>query len=794
MNNNEYNASKIKKLEGLEGVRKRPDMYIGDTQERGLHHCVFEIIDNSIDEALAGYCNNIIVTIHKNGFCSVQDNGRGIPVDNHPIYNVPTLELVMTNLHAGGKFDEGAYKVSGGLHGVGVKCVNAVSEVFIVEVKRNNKVYSMEFQYGKTSKNLEIKGVTSTTGTKVTFLPDKTIFVESISFKYNILAQRVRELCFLNPGIKIELYDEINNKKDIFYYEKGISEYIIYLNKNKKLLHDNPVYFFGNLENNNFQDQNDKIYIEIAFQYNLEYQERIYAYANSILNTEGGTHLSGFKTGLTRVINSFAKSNNLLKEKDPILTGEDIREGITAIISVKLKNPRFEGQTKTRLSNKEVDSIIQKFINDNLKEYLEINKKFSKKLIEKIINAARSREAAKKARETVRKNNNISNSLPGKLVDCTSKNPEISELYIVEGNSAGGSAKQGRDREYQAILPIRGKIINSEKSSLDKLLNNEEIKNLVTAIGVGIKENEESILDIKKLRYHKIIIMADADIDGAHIQTLILTFIYKYMKELIDKGFIYIAQPPLFKIKKNKFETYLRNEESLKSLLIKMGIKSSILKIENINEEIFFKDNELENIYSIVSKLNFYGNKILNFGYSFKNFINLYNILDNRLPEYLIKIEKNYTYFYNEIDYLNFLHKNKNNFEYYKIENLNEIKNLLFQLFNINKNLLFNKIKIFKINENKDIIFEEILISILDLEKSLINIGKIGVTLQRYKGLGEMNPHQLYETTMDPKKRVLVKIQIEDENLTNDTFKMLMGDNVELRKAFIEKNILIENI
>ncbi|MEM7792519.1 MAG: ATP-binding protein, partial [Verrucomicrobiota bacterium] len=484
-----YDSSKIQKLEGLEGVRKRPDMYIGDTNERGLHHCVFEIVDNSIDEALAGYCSQITVSIHNDGSCSVEDDGRGIPVDMHPKYNMPALELVMTNLHAGGKFGKGAYQVSGGLHGVGAKCVNAVSEWFEVEVRRDGKVHKMEFSRGLTTSKMKVIGETKRSGTRIAFSPDPEIFLTTREFKFELLAKRLRELAFLNPGIKIIFIDERSNKKEEFIFKDGIAEYVSFLNENKNTIHPEPISFHGEAPTPN-PDLDVNIVVDIAFQYNDGYSDQIYAYANSIHNIEGGTHLSGFRTALTRVINAYAKANNLIKDKDPNLSGDDAREGLTAVISVKVPEPRFEGQTKTKLSNGEVDGIVQKITGEELRYYFETNPQVAKRLIDKCLNAARAREAARKARETVRKGALTSGGLPGKLADCSSKDPAISELYIVEGDSAGGSAKQGRDRATQAILPIRGKLLNVEKARLDKVLSNNEIRSLITAVGTGIGDHE----------------------------------------------------------------------------------------------------------------------------------------------------------------------------------------------------------------------------------------------------------------------------------------------------------------
>ncbi|MBR4597654.1 MAG: DNA gyrase subunit B, partial [Opitutales bacterium] len=609
--NDKYDASKIQKLEGLEGVRKRPDMYIGDTHERGLHHCVFEIVDNSIDEALAGYCSVIKVSVHSDGACSIEDNGRGIPVDIHPVYKIPALELVMTNLHAGGKFGKGAYQVSGGLHGVGAKCVNAVSIEFSVEVRRDGKIHRMEFSRGKTTRKMEITGSTKTTGTKITFLPDPQIFEETREFKYEILAKRLRELAFLNPGVRIVLSDERVNKDEEFCFKDGIAEYVSFLNKAKNVVNQKVIAFSGDAD----APSGGKIMVDIALQYNASYTDQVYAYANSIFNVEGGTHLSGFRTALTRVVNNYATANNLLKEKkdkDIKISGDDVREGLTAVISVKVPEPRFEGQTKTKLSNSEVDGIVQKVVGENLKYYFETNPQVAKRIIEKTINAARAREAARKARETVRKTAISAGGLPGKLADCSEKDPSLCELYLVEGDSAGGSAKQGRDRRYQAILPLRGKVINVEKARLDKVLGNAEIKTMITACGTGIGDDGEGAFDISKARYHKIVIMTDADVDGAHIRTLLLTFFFRQMRGLIENGYVYIAQPPLYKIKRRKSERYVMNDAEMNKILIELG--SENLTLVRLSDNLEFNSSKVDKIVELLSRLETLSGGITRYG------------------------------------------------------------------------------------------------------------------------------------------------------------------------------------
>ena len=813
-NEENYDSSMIQKLEGLEGVRKRPDMYIGDTNERGLHHCVFEIVDNSIDEALAGHCSEIKVQLNADGSCSIQDDGRGIPVDMHPKYDMPALELVLTNLHAGGKFGKGAYQVSGGLHGVGAKCVNAVSVWFIAEVRREGKVHQMEFSRGITTEKLRVAGDSDTTGTKITFMPDDEIFTETREFKFDLLAKRLRELAFLNPGVKISLQEDKNNQKEEFLFENGISEYVSYLNQNKTCLIQEPIYFTGEAA---AETGNGNIVAEVAFTYNDSFSDQLYAYANSIHNIEGGTHLSGFRTALTRVINNYARQNDLLKEKELSLTGDDVREGLTAVISVKVPEPRFEGQTKTKLSNREVDGIVQKIVGEKMKHHFEINPDQAKGIIEKVVNAARAREAARKARETVRKGALSGGGLPGKLADCSEKDPSKSELYIVEGDSAGGSAKQGRDRLTQAILPLRGKLLNVEKARLDKVLNNAEIRSLITAVGTGIGEHEgEGSFDADKARYHKIIIMTDADVDGAHIRTLLLTFIFRQMKGLIERGYVYVARPPLYKIKRRKTEQYIQDDSEMSKILISLGMED--LKLMRNKDNYIFNDDELSKITDLFIEIESIGKGLGRYGCTVQRLFQKLDLQNNSLPRYLARIrtgnEEEIRFFKDIESKIGFLQShelsddpNENNFH-------KEIEK--------NGTSVSQRISVHQIFESKEL--ERLISNCIDIgidcsffsdeksetysltsegEDNQINLsgvghflesvrisGRKGLQIQRYKGLGEMNPKQLFETTMDPTTRSLVKVEIADAIKADNIFTMLMGEEVAPRRAFIEDNAL----
>ena len=816
-----YDSSKIQKLEGLEGVRKRPDMYIGDTNERGLHHCVFEIVDNSIDEALAGHCAQITVSIHNDGSCSVEDDGRGIPVDIHPKYQIPALELVMTNLHAGGKFGKGAYQVSGGLHGVGAKCVNAVSDWFEVEVRREGKVHKMEFSRGKTTSTMKVIGETKRTGTRIAFSPDPEIFLTTRDFKDELLAKRLRELAFLNPGIRIVFLDERTNRSETYLFRDGIAEYVGFLNENKSVIHPEPISFSGDAPTPN-PELDAKIVVDIALQYNDSYNDQIYAYANSIHNVEGGTHLSGFRTALTRAINNYAKANSLIKDKDPNLSGEDTREGLTAVISVKVPEPRFEGQTKTKLSNGEVDGIVQKITGEQLKYYFETNPPVAKKLVDKCLHAARAREAARKARETVRKGALSGGGLPGKLADCSSRDPEVSELYIVEGDSAGGSAKQGRDRATQAILPLRGKLLNVEKARLDKVLGNNEIRALITAVGTGIGDHEgDGAFDISKTRYHKIIIMTDADVDGAHIRTLLLTFLFRQMKGLIEAGYVYIAQPPLYKIKRKRREQYVDNDAQLNRILLELGTEDVHLRRLRDGREL--SGERIDHVVEILSRLEMIGRGVTRYGCSFADYLDRHEEETYTLPRYIVRIrtgnDERFRFLRDdearaafhaefdltETDFTDTINQEVVNDEGVRVQqriSLHEIfestemTRLLREIADAGMDITqFTPTETarYQLIEHKDDPKKETITelhSIIDLAENIRAIGRRGLSIQRYKGLGEMNPKQLYETTMDPKSRRLLKVDIADAALADGIFTMLMGEDVPSRRAFIEDNAL----
>ena len=830
--NEAYDASKIEKLEGLEGVRKRPDMYIGDTAERGLHHCVFEIVDNAIDEHMAKdkngkpYCENVKVTIHLDGSCSIEDDGRGIPVDMHTKYKMPAIELVLTNLHAGGKFGKGAYVVSGGLHGVGAKCVNAVSEWFEAEVSREGSVYHIAFARGKKTEDLKVIGKNRKTGTKITFMPDPEIFLLTREFKWELLAKRLRELAFLNPGIRMELSDERGNKSEIFQFKDGIEEYVAFLNRNKAPVHAKVIVVHDEAAAD--ESKPDRLVIvDVALQYNDGFNDQIYAYANSIFNVEGGTHLSGFRTALTRVINNYAKANDLIKEKDPQIQGDDTREGLTAVIAVKVPDPRFEGQTKTKLSNGEVDGIVQKIVGEKLKYFFETNPPMARKVIDKVLNAARAREAARKARDTVRKGALTGGGLPGKLADCSERDPALCEMFIVEGDSAGGSAKQGRDRRFQAILPIRGKLLNVEKARLDKVLNNQEILTLITALGTGIGDAEtDGGFNLAKTRYHKIILMTDADVDGSHIRTLLLTFFFRQMKPLIENGYMYIAQPPLYKIKRKKREQYVDNDPELNRILLELGCEEVTLRRladkKRKEEQHDFPPQKVDKIVEAMARLEALGAGVTRYGCPLHQYLDQHQAESYALPKYVARVrtgnQEEFRFLKDDDDRVRFYNEFQvqediftasgvvreatvagqtvqQRINVYEIYESTEMGKSLKEIFKTGLDLSqftptteprYHLIESF--GQKTEVAVP--LHSILELVPKIRELGKRGLSIQRYKGLGEMNAKQLYETTMDPEKRRLLKVDIKDAAEADNIFTMLMGEDVPNRRAFIEDNAL----
>ncbi len=809
-----YDASKIDKLEGLEAVRKRPGMYIGDPDERGLHHCVFEVLDNSIDEHLAGFCKSIHVTIHMDGSVSIRDDGRGIPVDMHPKFKMPAVELVLTNLHAGGKFGQGAYKYSGGLHGVGAKCVNALSDWFKVEVSRDQQVYYMSFERGVTKQKLQVIGTSKNTGTLITFKPDPTIFTITTEFKFETLANRLRELAFLNPGVEITLKDErVENKVERFYYRDGIEEFVKQLGRNKEVLHKAI----------SLSRQKDEVMVDVVLQYNDSYTDQILCFANSIPNPDGGTHLTGFRSALTRAINQYSKANNLIKEKDPAISGDDVREGLVCVLSVKLPNPRFESQTKVKLVNTEIDGIVSSIVYEGLMNFFDGNPGVAKRVVEKSLMAARAREAARKARETVRKSALTGGGLPGKLADCSDRDPANTELYIVEGDSAGGSAKQGRDRKFQAILPLRGKLINVEKARLDKVLQNTEIRTMITAIGTGIGDGEgEGAFDIEKLRYHKIIIMTDADVDGSHIRTLLLTFFYRQMPQLVKQGYVYIAQPPLYKVTRKKRVEYVDDDLQMTKILIQLGTEE--VRLRNLSTGSELSDGQLTEILGLLESLDKYVQSVRRHGGDFGTYVDRRHPETHELPKHLVKVrdgnDEMVHYFYTEEELRKFGAENPD----LKLFGEESDTSLIERGEKPARNGNTRRAKHVELHENKAIkdlldklggkglnvdhytaqdhpLFELVegegerasvrpLFSIGEILNGVKDAGKRGIQVGRFKGLGEMNAKELFETTMNPEKRKLLRIDMTDLVEAEDMFTKLMGDEVEPRRQFIEDNAL----
>jgi DNA gyrase subunit B len=810
-----YDASKLGQLKGLEAVRKKPGMYIGGTDERALHHCVSEVLDNSVDEHLAGHCDRIDVTIHVDGSISIRDNGRGIPVDINKDSGLPGVELVLTTLHSGGKYGQGGYKFSGGTHGVGAKCVNAVSEWFEVEVSRDGQVHHMEFERGKTMKKLDVIGKAKGTGTLITFKPDAEIFRETTEFKADRIAQRLRELAFLNSGLEIVFTDEraAEAKEERYYYKDGVEEFVKQLNKSKEVLHPKPIAF--SKETKQLTSEKEvEVHVEVVLQYNDSYNDQVLCYTNTINNPDGGTHLSGFRNALTRSINQYAKSNNLLKEKDPQITGDDVREGLSAVVSVKHSDPKFESQTKVKLLSPEVEGIVSSVVYDGLMSHFDANPSVAKKVIEKGLNAARAREAARKAREAVRKSALTGGGLPGKLADCSDRDPVNTEIYIVEGDSAGGSAKQGRDRRFQAILPIRGKLINVEKARLDKVLQNAEIRTMITAVGTGIGDGEgEGAFDLTKLRYHKIIIMTDADVDGSHIRTLLLTFFYRQMPQLVRQGFVYIAQPPLYSITRKKRTDYVDDDAQLNKILIQIGAEE--VKLRNLADGREFTQKQLEEVLELLEELDRHATYIRRQGGDFAAYVEKRSG-DREFPEHMIKIREgnNETveYFVTQSAMEEFKaghpdlfggdteveRKREGPTRRAKSTDLHhESKAVAELLTRLSKKGLgvdhysAQDKPLFELVEGEgDRAVTTPLFAIPEILAGVKAVGKKGIQVTRFKGLGEMDAKELFETTMNPEKRKLLRVDLTDAVEAEEMFTKLMGDEVEPRRQFIEDNAL----
>jgi DNA gyrase subunit B len=792
-----YDSSSIAVLEGREAVRKRPAMYIGSTGEIGLHHLVYEVVDNSIDEALAGYCDTVEVTIHLDNSITVVDNGRGIPVDEMKKERKSAAEVVMTKLHAGGKFDSNAYKVSGGLHGVGVSCVNFLSETLHLEIWRDSKTYEQDYVRGIAVARLEQTGKTRKRGTKITFKPDSQIFDHTV-FSFDKLSERLREKAFLNKGIRITIKDdrEEPERSHEFYYKGGIAEFVKHLNKNKTTLHDKPLYF---------EKEGDALSIEVAIQYNDGYDEKVYSFANNINTVDGGTHLSGFRSAFTRTVNAYAQSSGLAKNFKGSLTGDDVREGLVAVISVKLPQPQFEGQTKGKL-NSDVKGAVESFLNERLTEYLEQNPTVARKIVGKSVDAARAREAARKAREIVRKGALSGSMLPGKLADCQEKDPALSEIYIVEGDSAGGSAKQGRDRRNQAILPLKGKILNVEKARFDRMLGHSEIKALITALGTGIGKED---FDATKLRYHKIILMTDADVDGSHIRTLLLTFFYRQMAELVERGYVYIAQPPLFKVKRGKKEEYIKDEGLMVQYLMRMATADMTVKSVGANHDIEGKELA-QSLESLVDLKRYRERAARRLGGDL-------HLLDTLLEAFggkkgvLRKAGTTLRKVFQSSDLMakieGVLAKAGFQTELSSDEEhgLCEIETMTTSGVSLSIDWNFASFVEFQKAVELYMGLEDTLAAPFitgtngaseeiatreELLEKVLAAAKKDLSIQRYKGLGEMNPEQLWETTMNPEKRTLLQVRIDDAVETDEIFTVLMGDAVEPRRKFIEDNAL----
>jgi len=804
-----YDATQIKVLEGFEAVRKRPAMYVGNTGSSGLHHLVFEVVDNSIDEALAGHCNRIEVIIHTDNSITVVDNGRGIPVDIHPEEKRPASEVVMTTLHAGGKFDSRSYKVSGGLHGVGVSVVNALSEYLGLEIKRDGKVYHQAYQRGKPISKLEVVGKTKGTGTKVVFKPDADIF-ETIEFSFDLLSQRLRELAFLNKGVLITIEDERGGKRHEFNYEGGIVSFVEFLNRNKSTLYPKPIYLQGEKSFFSVEEGERRehiVQIEIALQQNDTYTENVFSFANNINTKEGGTHLSGFRTALTRTINNYATKNLSPKDFKENFKGEDLQEGLTAVISVKLPQPQFEGQTKSKLGNTNIKGMVEQLVGEKLGYYLEENPRVAKKIVGKTLEAARAREAARKAKELTRRKTALESSvLPGKLADCQETDPARCEIYLVEGDSAGGSAKQGRDRRFQAILPLKGKILNVEKARFDKMLENEEINTIISALGTGVEKDENKILTP---RYHHIIIMTDADVDGSHIRTLLLTFFYRRMPSIIERGYLYIAQPPLFKVKRGKRERYIKDEASLERYLLECGAEGIEIVPKGSGKS--FKNNRLLNVLEKALKYRRLLEKLekkqwdknilsaLAFEGTFRK-----DALKNKasVERFLASIKSHASFFYPFVPPIEYSLIEDAEHSCLAIRCLSKIDGITKET-SINFDLLTSteleelrklaeSLKVmgsppFTINHKNGKLTFNTLSEVLEY---VLSSGEKGQEIQRYKGLGEMNPDQLWETTMNPEKRTVFQVKIEDAIEADEIFTILMGDQVDPRREFIYNNAI----
>ena len=804
-----YDATTIQVLEGIEAVRKRPAMYIGDTGKRGLHHLVYEVVDNSIDEVMGGYADKIDVVVHADESVTVTDNGRGIPCDMHATQKKPAVEVVLTTLHAGGKFDHRVYKVSGGLHGVGVSVVNALAEWLEVEVKRDGKIYHQEYKRGHAASKLKVIGESKATGTSVTFRPDEEIFAETNIFVYDILAARLRELAFLNKGVRITLKDEREKEQESeFLYKGGIVEFVEHMNKSKSTLHSKIIYL---------TKEQDHIILEVAMQYNDGYAENLYSYVNNINTIEGGTHLSGFKSALTRTIKYYAKNRNISKGEE--VSGDDVREGLTAVISVKIPNPQFEGQTKTKLGNSEVEGMVEQAVNEILSTYFEEHPDVANKIAKKAVTGAQAREAARKAREITRRKGILEGgSLPGKLADCSEDDASLTEIYLVEGDSAGGSAKQGRDRRFQAILPLKGKILNVEKARLTQILTNEEIRTMVLAFGGGIGED----FDVSKLRYGKIIIMCDADVDGSHIRTLILTFFFRQMSKLITEGeHVYIAQPPLFKVKKGKAENYINTEREMKAFLVDRGVEG--LSVEQVKGKKTITPAKMKELMDLLLRLDRLSTAIDRRGVKFSTYLKMREPKTQKLPLFRVAVEGGYKYLYSDEELAQMRIKEEKSRkktvpvegealiepesalivqEFYEVHELDkitkEIAKFDLDIADYEKEeaspIQVGKKKSAKDETKKEekplfIINENVPAgSLKELMTVVLKEGEQGMTIQRYKGLGEMNPEQLWETTMDPERRTLQKVTIEDAAAAESMFTILMGDDVESRREFIIKH------